>query len=325
MSLARDSVRAHAKRVQDALDNPALAHSAITASWRRSYQHHRLDPEGFSDPVQLSSIDLRETTEQLDRFLRVARPHLEQLYNAVRHSGCCVVLTDVKGIILERLASDNDSVHFDECGLRYASVWSEGTQGTNGVGTCVAENRAVIVHKDQHYNPNIIGMSCIGAPIYDAEGQMIAVIDVSSARDNATRDYAELILPLVVSIAQKIESDYFRSIFADAHITVAEQFSPIGTPLLACDRDDLVIGANRAARKLLDIKPGTWERVVPRATLFAQGQTKPASDDLANAERAAIRRAIAQAGGQITKAAASLNVSRATLYRMMKKHGIRRN
>jgi transcriptional regulator of acetoin/glycerol metabolism len=94
-----------------------------------------------------------------------------------------------------------------------------------------------------------------------------------------------------------------------------------GAALLALDADDLVIGATRAARLALGIIDVTQLGQLPAADLLSpRAQTHQA--DLAEAERGAIRRALARAEGNVSAAARALGLSRATLYRRMEKLGM---
>lgn len=89
--------------------------------------------------------------------------------------------------------------------------------------------------------------------------------------------------------------------------------------MLASDRDDLVIGANRAARRMFGLQNETFEIPLPRHEILAE---EAPSNGLLDAERATVRRALATARGNATQAAKDLNVSRATFYRLLKKHDI---
>lgn len=312
----------HSERVHNSVVEGSSARSAIAASWQRSLLNYGLQPDRQRQNQRLDDLELSLVKEELELFLRVAKPILTQLFQVVGRSGCCVILTDVKGVILDRLNNPGDDVNFDGWNLRSGSIWSEERQGTNGIGTCVMEERTVLIHKDQHFCSHNIGMTCMGSPIFDAEGKLIAVLDVSSARDDFTLELAQLITSHVAEAAYRIEMDYFRASFNSANIIIADGYSPLGTPLLASNNDEFIIGANRAARKMLNFQNKTFSSPILLRDLFPKSA---AGSGLDAAEKSEISKAIAVAKGNMSAAAKHLNVSRATFYRLLKKHNISRN
>ena len=313
------AAKRHSEMVNGEITGNAPAYSAITASWRRSMLHYGLTPNQQNTARQLSVSELREAKQGLDLLMHVASPIMEQLFQSVGRSGCCVVLTDMNGVILHRLINAADDASFDEWGLRTGAIWSEARQGTNGIGTCAVEERPVLIHKDQHFRYKNIGMTCMGAPIFDIHGKIMAVLDVSSARNDLDRDFAQVIASFVTDIASRIEAEFFRASFTGAQIVVADGYCPSGTPLLASDRDDLVIGANRAARRMLSLQDETFATPILRSDLLVTGHQQTG---LLAAERAEVRKAIARTKGNMSAAAKDLGVSRATLYRLLNKHGL---
>lgn len=313
------SYASHVEKVQAEIEGRAPARSAIAASWARSAFHHGLEPDLRLKQNVLSKSALKREQERLDLLLHIARPVMEQLFVAVVKTGCCVVLTNKDGVILHRLIHEVDRIDLNAVGARSGAIWSEEHAGTNGIGTCAIEERPVIVHKDQHFREEIIGMSCAGAPIFDVTGQIIAVLDISSARDDMHASFAQVMSSLVINAANKIETEHFRAAFNGAKIIVAEGQSNIGTPLLASDRDDLVIGANRAARRMFGLQNETFAIPLPRHEVLSE---EAPANCLLDAERATVRRALATARGNATQAAKDLQISRATFYRLLKKHDI---
>ena len=226
------------------------------------------------------------------------------------------VLTDADGIILDRRVSEADAEAFDRWDLTPGADWSEAAQGTNGVGTCLAEGRQVIIHRDEHFLSRNTGMSCIDAPIHGPEGQVIAALDVSSARADQTEHINALIAAMVGQTARQIEAAWFRTAFPGARMVVAGEAAEA---LVAVDRDDLAIGATRDARRALGL-PRTGA-LIPRPLADLLGR----EDELTGfdrAERAAVTRALARSGGNVTAAARALGVGRATLYRKMTRLGL---
>ncbi len=89
--------------------------------------------------------------------------------------------------------------------------------------------------------------------------------------------------------------------------------------LLAVDSDDIVIGATRAARKALGLSPsGAFDPFLASDVL---GRDE-AHRGFEKAERAAVVRALTREKGNVSQAAKALDVSRATLYRHMKRLGL---
>lgn len=321
MSSSQNLAVQHSERVQNSIENNTSAVSAIAASWRRSMLHYGLSPNQKKSENKLSDQELRLVREHMELLLHISRPILEQLFRTVGRSGCCVVLSDVQGVVLDRLSNVADDLSFDGWNLRSGSVWSEQRQGTNGIGTCVGEERTVLIHKDQHFSSHNIGMTCMGSPIFDINGKMMAVLDVSSARDDFTFELAQLITSHVAETAYRIETEYFRAAFTDATVIVADGFSPIGTPLLASNRDEFIVGANRAARRMLNLQDETFSSPIFINDLFSDNDVHSGFDA---AEKSEICKAIARSNGNMSAAAKNLNVSRTTFYRLMKKHKISR-
>ena len=313
---------AHTEKVLDVAGSPsAAARSRLAASWRRSVERHGLDPAETRGPERVDGVQLRERLGAMERFMQVAAPHLDRLFSLIGQSGCAVLLTDSDGVVLDRRFSDADAAVFDSWGLGLGADWSEAREGTNGIGTCLTEQRRVIIHRDEHFYARNTAMSCIDAPVFGSDGELMAALDVSSARADQTEAFNRLIAAQVVQMARAIEEANFRADFGAARIVAAESEDPDAAALLAIDSDDLVIGATRGARRAFGLAAGP---VAPRPASDILGREDgPAG--LEKAERAALVRALARAGGNVSQAARALGIGRATLYRRMKKLGLNEN
>ncbi|SFR00371.1 GAF domain-containing protein [Poseidonocella sedimentorum] len=313
----------HEEHVWEVATDPgAAARSRLAASWRRSLEHHGLDPGTSSEVHRITEESLRSRKEQSDVMLRVAAPKLNALYELVGGSGCGVLLTDAEGIVLDQRIATGDRRIFEDWGLSTGADWSESSEGTNGIGTCIAEARRVIIHRDEHFRARNTAMSCMDAPIFGAEGALIGALDVSSARSNQTEGFNNLIAAMVAQTARQIEADTFRAAFPKARIIAAAPEGNEAVCLLAVDRDDLVLGATRGARKAFQLAPCGPIPPIPAADLFGRDDEVTGFE---KAERAAMNRALARAGGNVAEAARALGIGRATLYRRMKRLGLDKN
>ena len=311
----------HGRLIRQALDEGAGARSALAASWIRSLKQYGLDPMDRGQVETVTSRELNEAREKSEALLRVSGPVLDRLYQAVGGIGCCVLLNSVDGVPIERRGAPADDVQFKLWGLWPGAVWSEASEGTNAIGTALAEKAPVIVHRDQHFFARNTGLSCVAHPLFGHDGHLIGVLDVSSCRSDATASLTALITAAVADAVRLIEAQLFRQAYSDARIVLAGEAADRNpSALLAVDRYDLVIGASRAARKALRITDAQLASQLPASTFLSAGAEKP---DLVDAERGAVRRALAQAGGNVSAAARSLNISRATLHRKMNRLGLK--
>lgn len=299
----------HAERVLSVLRDGAA--TPLAASWRRSLTLHQLDPENRKPPETLSGTELKAAQEQMGPLLAAAQDNLDALFQAVGDGGCCVLLTNADGVPVDRRGVSADDPVFRRWGLWNGAVWSEAREGTNGIGTCLAEQRVLTIHRDQHFHTRNIGLSCTVAPLFDPSGRIAGALDVSSCRPGL-EGLTGLVERAVTDAARRIEARAFREAFPGARIvllpdTAADRAS---VPMLAVDGDDVVIGATRAARLALKLTDETLKRGLP---------SPDRSADLDEAERAAVRRALTQAGGNVSAAAGLLGLSRATLNRKLKR------
>ncbi len=313
------STSSHIEKIAQAVQSGAAgAQSRIAASWFRSMVKHGLDPGQQSAPEYLSANDIYKRNQALGRVAVIAKPKLDQLFALVGSSGCGVVLTDRQGVIVDHRFEGADMQVFHGWGLGAGADWSEAAQGTNGIGTCLTERREVIIHRDQHFMASNIAMSCIDAPVYGAEGEIVAALDVSSARADQTATMNGMISELVRQAARSIETDNFQDKFSDARVLIVNDPTD-GVSLLAANADDIVIGATRAARRAFGLETEGALKPVPLGDLIGQDKTTKGFE---RAQHAAVKRALVRADGNVSLAARELGVSRATLYRRMKRLGI---
>lgn len=312
----------HAHRIFAALsDRAATAQSAVAASWARSLDHYGLDPDNARPPERLDKATFDRAFEQLEALIRSAQSAMDRLFQMVGEAGCCVLLTDAEGVPVDRRGAAGDDWDFQQLGLWTGMVWSEAHEGTNGVGTCLAEGRPLTIHRDQHFLTRNIGLSCTVAPIWDPKGRLVAALDVSTCRSDLTPSMLKLVTAATIDAAQRIEAMQFRSAFQHARIVVTGEAGR--GALLAVDREDLVIGANRAARTALGLSDEKLANPFPADDLLAPGDASH-GDGLHSAERGVVQRALARAGGNVSGAARLLGISRATMHRKLARLGLDR-
>lgn len=321
--MVETAIAQHIVKIQSAIASDDAARSALVASWRRSSDLHRLDPAERKPPRRLTETELRDARQKLEPLIRAANASLDRLYLAVGGVGCCVLLADSAGVPIERRGAPSDDETFHDWGLWTGSVWSEDSEGTNGIGTCLVEQRMLTIDRDQHFLSRNTLLSCTTAPIYDHEGNLAAALDVSSCRADLTQGFVNLISIAVTDAVRRIESDNFRQAFPHARIMLAPTGERNPGGLIAVDADDLVVGATRSARLALGLTAESFAKPLPASSL-AGFQSSGGAQDLAEAARSVVYRALLRADGNVSAAAQSLGISRATLHRKLNSLGVKR-
>jgi transcriptional regulator of acetoin/glycerol metabolism len=304
-----------------ASQNSAAASSPIAASWRRCLNVHQLAPEEGRKPVIADESMFRSARERMEHVVMACSDEVDRLYQTVGRSGCCIVLSDRDGVVLDRRGAAGDDAEFRALGLWQQNVWSEASVGTNGIGTALADERSVIIHRDQHFLSSNIELSCATAPIRDHLGRVTAALDISTCRNDVNDMTLTILSQAVRDVAARVEATLFRQAFPSARIIMVPTASAATAALIAVDYDDLILGATRAARAALKLDDQRIAQGLPAADALREGRGEPGSD-LDDAERAALRRALSRTNGNVSQAAQFLGISRATLHRKMKRFSL---
>ena len=248
----------------------------VSASWQRSANRHRIDPDSTERPRILTAREVSELREPIDELARSAQEELDRFYKLVREAGYTILLCDNSGIAVNHRGDDADANRFRYWGTWLGGVWSEAMEGTNGIGTCIAEERPVTIHRSQHYRTRHVDLSCSGAPVFGADGRLMAVLDISAIDPDRSERAHALTGALTVASARAIEERFFRDHFRKNWIVaIAAPEADTALVLLAVDSNQCIVGATRDARTLfllddLNLRAGfsLWNIFEPDRTPF---------------------------------------------------------
>ncbi|AKM30228.1 sigma-54-dependent Fis family transcriptional regulator [Pandoraea faecigallinarum] len=284
---------AHARRVLNVAQGhwpsgTAATDPNIASSWRRCLDMYALDPGARMSPRVLASSQLRERRNAMERLRSVSLPVLERLQRQLMNPRQAVLLTAPDGVIVESRLHDGTREDFHRAGLWPGADWSESCEGTNGIGTCVVERAPVIICQQDHFRALHTPLTCTASPVFAPQGDLLAVIDVSSTTADVTRQSQFHTLALVNLSAKVVESEYFFQHYRDEWLLqLQEQADHLGgfaQALLAFDDAGRVLAANQSALNCLG---ATRDEIVGTRvdrwfahtldTLFAQAHRSPAA------------------------------------------------
>ena len=255
-------INAHAQQVLQAVQGTHATHGpiadlAITRSWRRCLDQYQLDPASRRAPNVVEHPRLQDHRAPLEHIIAVAHWQMSNLHQQLGRDGHVVLLTDARGVAIDSVFNESERAEFQRSGLWLGSIWSEDCEGTNGVGTCLVERQHVTIRRDQHFRGKHAGLTCSASPIFDASGELLAVLNLSSVREEQGLQQHFKAMALTNLTAHLIESCYFLGHDPQRYLL---RFHPesgyvglLGEGLLSFDESACICSVNHAALELLGL------------------------------------------------------------------------
>jgi transcriptional regulator of acetoin/glycerol metabolism len=242
--------------MRNAVHRPSQPLAAGESSWLTPFiqkAHERSEGYGLTactrpDYDVLPATELSLRVEQSRILCAHAMPVMETLREQIVGTQSMVVLTDAQGLILHSIGDDDFLERAEKVALRPGAQWSEEKQGTNAIGTTLAERSPTVVHGDQHFLEANRFLTCSSAPILDPYGDLIGVLDVTGDH----RSYHQHTMALAKMSVQMIENHLFAWTFRET-LQVAFHSRPefLGTlieGIAAFTGDGRFLSANRSAQ-----------------------------------------------------------------------------
>jgi transcriptional regulator of acetoin/glycerol metabolism len=249
----------HVNRVRSVVQNrmarePAASVSGITQSWIRCLNDYQLDPDSREDPEVVGHAELQQRQESLADLRTVAEVEMANLYQQLAGSGYAIMLTDRDGVLLNFFGDPSFTHAASKTGLMQGAVWSERVQGTNGMGTCLAERRPISVHQEEHYLSRNIGLSCAAAPIFNHTGELVGVLDASGESRLAQQHTLALVSASVQMIENRVFLHQFRNEYIVRFHNRPEFVGTLSEGAIAVSVTGRVLAATRRALLLLGFR-----------------------------------------------------------------------
>ncbi|WP_407331935.1 sigma-54-dependent Fis family transcriptional regulator [Enterovibrio sp. 27052020O] len=257
-------INQHIREVQSVADGKGSTRDkVITQSWARCIADYHLDPLVLQEAYIVPHTQLKEHRERLDKLIRTAKYGLDALYRQVADLGYVLMLTDAEGVTVDFQGDTSLTWELKKSGLYLGAEWSEERAGTSGVGSCIYTGEALTVHQSDHFDATHAPLTCTAAPIYDVDGSLAAVLDISALQSPEPKASQALTLQLVTSCTRRIEMAALMNAFRKEWLIRLSQ-SPAFLDVdpecaLAVDTDGRIIGMTHSAQRLLSgIQGSDW-------------------------------------------------------------------
>lgn len=240
--------------VQEGEVPSGVLRSEIEDSWQRSVQAG-LD---CSAPIELENLSGDRVDDLKDKnrtLIEAAHPEIKQLVDYFSSVGGLVMLADADAMIL---GAKGEKRHLDSA-MQYAlqpgANWGEDLRGTNAVGTAIVEHSPVMITGNEHFLNSVGYLSCCSAPITDAQGNVLGVLDLTSPTDNRKLPpNLSLVQQAVRSVENRLFSgQYQQQIVLSIH-SRPEYLRSSWQGLMALELDGHIQAANEQICQLLNRK-----------------------------------------------------------------------
>ncbi|MCF6301723.1 MAG: sigma-54-dependent Fis family transcriptional regulator [Devosiaceae bacterium] len=235
-----------------------LLNSQIVESWERCIKIG-LDPHAKPPVLQTSDYELRMLREKDELTHRFALAEMHSLHQQIAGSNFLIAFGNAQGTVLDIISDSEFQSSKAAESIVPGAIWSENQRGTNALGTCAAEGKAVIVHGAEHFFFDHSDVSCFAAPVMHSDGTLAGVLDASS---NCSVRHTHT-LALMRMAATHIENSLFLA-QQDEHIVVLfhsrwELLNSVSGGLASFAQDGRLVAINQRGREILrglSVRPG---------------------------------------------------------------------
>lgn len=224
----------------------------IKESWQRC-ESMNIDRFMRRNHYVISEQELKKRKADNNALLEEATIGMQSLYDFTKGSGFAFALTDGEGFILKRIGDKSEIDFTSRSNFIEGSNWSERVMGTNAVGTALEIRQPIQVFAYEHYCRCNANATCSAAPIYDNQGNIIGVLDITGPSHLVNQHT----LGMAVSSARAIERQLFLS---EAYHQVkmlniysTKVMNSVSEGLITLDNDERISIINLSAAKQLGI------------------------------------------------------------------------
>ncbi len=292
-------------------------------------------------------------------LIDAARPSLQNLADLVAGIGYFVLLTNAHGMVIDVAGAVDHSDPMAAAVAQVGVDLSEHSAGTSAICTALSELHPVWLHQHEHFFEATSVYSCAGAPLFDPRGACIGMLDLTGIRVREQTQLIHMVSQYALEIERSVLAQEKHALMLQVRWPGQASDSARGG-LFSVDEDGLILGCDQVSRQMIpDLQSLKNVRVhlsdifaTPVDNLFDRVRNSSAvseqplwsglrllvdsspSDPATRAKRKAaldppllktvqselIQQELVNTRGNVELAAKRLGISRATLYRKLRRH-----
>jgi len=176
------------------------------------------------------------------------------LHGLMSGSGGVILLSDHQGVIVHSVGDPQFISKADRVLLKTGASWMERHRGTNAIGTALVERAPVSVNGAEHFLENNGFLSCAAAPIFQPDGKISGVLNISTDKSTYHPHTIGLVKATVHSLEKQLfyanESQY--ALIIKVH-GIPEGLGSMGEGLIGVDEEGVILGIDRAALSFTEL------------------------------------------------------------------------
>lgn len=224
--------------------------SPIAESWIKC-ANNGVNPANGKGRIMLEHTVFKQLLEKNEIIINAAKPFMQNLYKFFQGSSFVVVLTDVEGYILEIFGDADRLKSAKELIFLPGANWNENGVGTNAIGTVLSTQRPMQISGAEHFCHHHHCWTCSAAPIFDENGDIIAVLDISGSVDSRSSHTLGMVVAAAEAIAMQLKIQRKNSELTLANKRLTSIFNTMSDGVLLLDRAGVVNEINPLASQIL--------------------------------------------------------------------------
>ncbi|MGZ3475189.1 MAG: sigma-54-dependent Fis family transcriptional regulator [Polyangiales bacterium] len=230
--------------------------SVVRERWDRVA---RLGLQRDSDayPIGTSSADLTARRERLEDVFRDEREILNPISAQLATGPLVAIVADRDGVILSARADRHQVDPLARVRLVEGARWGEEARGTNAIGTALVEGTPVAVVGRAHFEVRNRGLFCYAAPIRDAFGEVVAVLDVTGPIERNDPSIGIAVQAAGLAVERALRAIAYGDRRSGALSAIERLVHRSSTPTMLIEASGIVRLVNAAARAALPLKEQT--------------------------------------------------------------------